>query len=52
MQAARSSAANRGSSHTRGWPEVKIGVGVNNRRMSVGKLGSEFRMSYTVRATR
>jgi len=32
----------------RGWPEVKIGVGANTGRMSVGNMGSEFRMSYTV----
>ncbi|MHB1214607.1 MAG: CHASE2 domain-containing protein [Thiobacillus sp.] len=32
----------------RGWPEVKIGVGVNTGRMSVGNMGSEFRISYTV----
>jgi adenylate cyclase len=31
-----------------GWPEVRIGVGVNTGRMSVGNMGSEFRLSYTV----
>ncbi len=30
------------------WPHVKIGVGVNTGRMSVGNMGSSFRMSYTV----
>ncbi|MFO7542470.1 MAG: adenylate/guanylate cyclase domain-containing protein [Thiobacillus sp.] len=32
----------------RGWPDVQIGVGANSGRMSVGNMGSEFRMSYTV----
>lgn len=32
----------------KGWPVVKVGVGVNTGRMSVGNMGSEFRMSYTV----
>ncbi len=32
----------------RNWPHVKIGVGVNSGRMSVGNMGSSFRMSYTV----
>lgn len=34
----------------RGWPAVRIGVGVNTGRMSVGNMGSEFRMAYTVMA--
>ncbi len=34
----------------RGWPAVRIGVGVNSGRMSVGNMGSEFRMAYTVMA--
>ncbi len=33
-----------------GWPAVKIGVGVNTGRMSVGNMGSAFRMAYTVMA--
>jgi len=33
-----------------GWPPVAIGVGVNTGRMSVGNMGSEFRMAYTVMA--
>ena len=32
----------------RGWPEVRIGVGVNTGPMSVGNMGSAFRMAYTV----
>ncbi len=34
----------------RGWPALKIGVGVNTGRMSVGNMGSAFRMAYTVMA--
>lgn len=33
---------------SRGWPEIKIGVGLNSGNMSVGNMGSEFRMAYTV----
>jgi adenylate cyclase len=32
----------------RGWPEIKIGVGINSGPMSIGDMGSEFRMAYTV----
>jgi adenylate cyclase len=31
----------------RGWPEIEIGVGLNTGAMSVGNMGSEFRMAYT-----
>ncbi|MBK7766987.1 MAG: adenylate/guanylate cyclase domain-containing protein [Sulfuritalea sp.] len=32
----------------RGWPELKIGVGVNTGTMTVGDMGSPVRQSYTV----
>jgi adenylate cyclase len=32
----------------RGWPEIKIGVGLSTGTMTVGNMGSEFRMAYTV----
>ncbi len=31
-----------------GWPEIRIGVGVNTGQMSVGNMGSQFRKAYTV----
>jgi adenylate cyclase len=33
---------------SRKWPEIKVGVGVNSGRMSVGNMGSEIRVAYTV----
>lgn len=33
---------------SRGWPELHIGVGVNSGRMSVGNMGSDVRVAYTV----
>ena len=32
----------------RGWPEIRIGVGLNSGMMSVGDMGSQFRRAYTV----
>jgi adenylate cyclase len=31
-----------------GWPEIHIGVGINSGRVSVGNMGSEVRVAYTV----
>jgi len=33
---------------TRGWPEVRMGIGLNTGMMNVGNMGSQFRMAYTV----
>jgi len=32
----------------RGWPEIKIGIGLNSGRVSVGNMGSSIRLAYTV----
>jgi len=32
----------------KGWPEIKIGIGLNTGVMTVGNMGSAFRMAYTV----
>ncbi|GJL81880.1 MAG: adenylate/guanylate cyclase domain-containing protein [marine bacterium B5-7] len=31
-----------------GWSRIKVGIGVNTGEMSVGNMGSEFRVAYTV----
>ena len=33
---------------TKGWPPIKVGIGISSGRMNVGNMGSEFRMAYTV----
>lgn len=32
----------------KGWPPIKVGIGVNSGRVSVGNMGSEIRLAYTV----
>lgn len=34
--------------NAKGWPPIKIGVGLNTGEMTVGNMGSEFRLAYTV----
>ena len=38
----------RAQMRARGWPEIRIGVGVNTGGMSVGDMGSPLRKAYTV----
>jgi len=33
---------------SKGWPPIKVGVGLNSGEMTVGNMGSEFRLAYTV----
>lgn len=33
---------------SKNWPEIRIGVGLNTGRMSVGNMGSRVRLAYTV----
>lgn len=33
---------------SKGWPPIRMGVGLNTGPMNVGNMGSEFRMAYTV----
>ena len=32
----------------KGWPQIRVGVGVASGEMNVGNMGSEFRIAYTV----
>lgn len=32
----------------KGWPSIQVGVGLNTGLMTVGNMGSEFRMAYTI----
>ena len=33
---------------SKGWPPIKVGVGLNTGDMTVGNMGSEFRLAYTI----
>jgi adenylate cyclase len=33
---------------SKGWPPIRVGVGLNSGEMTVGNMGSEFRLAYTV----
>jgi len=33
---------------SKGWPDIDIGIGLNTGTMSVGNMGSQFRIAYTV----
>jgi len=32
----------------RGWPQIRVGVGIASGAMNIGNMGSEFRVAYTV----
>lgn len=32
----------------KGWPDIDVGIGINTGQMSVGNMGSQFRIAYTV----
>lgn len=32
----------------RGWPQIRVGIGIASGSMNVGNMGSEFRIAYTV----
>jgi len=33
---------------SKGWPKIRVGVGISSGNMNVGNMGSEFRVAYTV----
>ncbi len=33
---------------SKGWPPIRVGVGLNTGDMTVGNMGSEFRLAYTI----